>query len=263
MRVRLTARKKRRIKAFITECAKCLLTREFDDLLRELTPCPNCGSTTGRILRGRIDWVDDGHAQERVDEHEARHRRQVEEATRHGAGRKLRARLARKDSMAAEKRFAIVKRDPAKVAAAGSTKTGAKVEKIKAGKGMPGSASGRNIGRTTGLSIAKFQNKTIEENRKRHLTDEQLVRLWKSEFPNAKSDYTTAIVSGVRGLYNRGKHGNDAPKVPVPQYDEDGNALPFRGERAAAAREAREARVTERTAPVAKKGKVVVKKKAR
>lgn len=257
MRVRLTARRQRRLKPFAVECAKCLVVREFDSI-EELTFCPRCGDCPGRIIRGRVDWHDDGRAQARVDEHEARWLRRVEEADRHGAGRRLRARLAKRKVGMAEKKFTIVKRNPAKVAAAGSTRTGAKVEKVKGGRGVPGSAAGRNIGKTTGLSIAKFQNKTIEENRKKHLSDAQLVRLWKSEFPNAKSNYTESIVAGVRSLYNRGKHGNDTPKVPVPQYDDDGNALPFRGERAAAAREAKEAK---RAEAVRASKKVVVKKK--
>lgn len=157
-------------------------------------------------------------------------------------------------------KFKIVKRDPeAKTAQPGTTKTGAKVEKVKAGRrtsseGIPG----RFIGKTTGLSVTKFQNRTIEENRKRRLTDDQLVKVWKAEFPNAKSDYTPQIVAGVRSAYNRGAHGNDAPRQPVPQFDDSGNAMPLRGERSAAKREARDARAADRSP--ARTGKKVVKR---
>lgn len=151
----------------------------------------------------------------------------------------------------------LVKRQvvAAKAAAAGSGRTGAKVEKTKEGKGVAGSAAGRFTGRTTGLSVTKYQNKTILENPKHKYDDEQLVALWKKEFPNAKSDYTVEIVRGVRSLVNRGKHGNDEPRTPVPQYI-DGEAQPFRGEKTAARREAAE----ERPAPAKKAVKKVVKK---
>jgi len=157
-------------------------------------------------------------------------------------------------------KFKIVKRNvpEAKTAQPGSTRTGAKVEKVKDGRRAT-SAAGRFTGRTTGLSIAKFQNKTIEDNRKKRLSDAALVRVWKQEFPNAKSDYTESIVKGVRGLYNRGKHGNDAPRIPVPEYDDAGQALPFRGEKAAAAREAREAREPRQVKEQSKGKKVVTK----
>lgn len=104
--------------------------------------------------------------------------------------------------------------------------TPAKVEKVKSGR--PTSQPGRFLGKTTGMSVAKFQNKTLEDNRKKRLTDAQLAKLWKSEFPNAISDYTEAIVRGVRSAYNRGKHGNNDGQPlakPVPQFDEQGNAI--------------------------------------
>lgn len=151
----------------------------------------------------------------------------------------------------------IRKNDAAKPAAAGSARTGAKVEKVKAGKGTPGGAVGRYAGRTSGLSVTKFQNQSIESNRKRKLTDEQLAKEWRNEFPNAKADYTAETVRGVRNLYNKGKHGNDAPSSPVPEFDDAGQALPFWGEKAAAKQAAREAK----SAPA--KGKVKKVKKTK
>jgi len=144
----------------------------------------------------------------------------------------------------------------AKPAAAGSARTGAKVEKVKAGKGAaPGGAVGRYSGRTSGLSVTKFQNQSIESNRKRKQTDEQLAKEWRNEFPNAKADYTAETVRGVRNLYNKGNHGNDAPSTPVPEFDDAGQALPFWGQKSAAKAAARE----EKAAPA--KGKVKKVKK--
>src|SRR3982750_724433 len=121
----------------------------------------------------------------------------------------------------------IVRRDAdtAKPAAAGSARTGAKVEKVKAGKGPANQAAGRFTGRTSGLSVTKFQNQSIASNLKRKLTDEQLALEWKREFPNAKADYTAETVRGVRNLFNKGKHGNnDGEPLPeskrIPEFDD-------------------------------------------
>ena len=144
----------------------------------------------------------------------------------------------------------------AKPAASGSTKTGAKVEKTKSGKGQPGAAVGRYTGRKSGLGVTKYQNQSIESNRKRKLTDEQLAHEWRDEFPNAKADYTAETVRGVRNLYNLGKHGNDKPSNPVPQFDDAGQAMPFWGERA----KAKGSKASAKEAPVKKAGKVLKKK---
>ncbi len=159
----------------------------------------------------------------------------------------------------------LIRKDGAKTAASGSTKTGAKVEKVKAGKGTPGGAVGRYTGRTSQLSVTKYQNQSIESNRKRKLTDEQLAREWKNEFPNAKADYTAETVRGVRNLYNKGKHGNNDGEPlsnPVPEFDDAGQALPFWGEKSAAKAAAKAAPA--KSAPAAKgNGKVKKLKKKR
>lgn len=156
----------------------------------------------------------------------------------------------------------IVKRAEAKTAKPGSKVTGAKVEKVKSGKGQPGAAAGRFIGRTSGLGVTKFQNQSLETNKKRKLDDEQLALEWKREFPNAKADYTAETVRGVRNLYNKGKHGNNdgeplSDSQRIPEFI-DGEAQPFWGEKAAAKAAARE----EKAAPP-KKGKVILKKKGK
>ena len=162
------------------------------------------------------------------------------------------ARQSRKEERHMAKKFKLIKpKAEEKTAAAGSKRTGAKVEKTKAGKREPGGGAGRYTGVTTGLSVTKYQNKTILDNMKAKKTDDEIAAMWRREFPNARAQYTAETVRGVRGLVNKGKHGNDAPSRPVPEFDESGDALPFRGEKSAAAREKREAK----EAP-AKKGKV-------
>lgn len=140
--------------------------------------------------------------------------------------------------------------NPSKAARGDSGKSGAKVTKVaSSGKGSGERATaGKYTGKTSGLGVTKFQNLTLEQNMKKRLTDDQLAALWKKEFPNATADYDASTVKGVRGLYNRGKHGNDAPRTPVPEFDASGEALPFRGEKTAAKREASEQRKAQREA---------------
>ena len=137
------------------------------------------------------------------------------------------------------------KQSAAKPAASGSARTGAKVEKVKSGR-RAASPAGTNIGLRSGLSIMKYQNQTLEQNRKHRLSDEELAKDWCREFPNSRAVQNGSIdagmVAAVRSAYNRGKHGNnDGEPVPdkarVPQYDDDGEPMPFRGEKTAAARE--------------------------
>lgn len=76
-------------------------------------------------------------------------------------------------------------------------------------------------GVTTGLSVKEFQNKSLKDNAKLHLSDRQLAGVWRKEFPRAVA-YTENHVAGVRGAYNRGEHGNDVPQRPIKEYDEHG-----------------------------------------
>jgi hypothetical protein len=108
----------------------------------------------------------------------------------------------------------------------------------------------------------KYQNQTLEQNRKHRLSDEELANDWCREFPNSRAvlngSIDAAMVAAVRSAYNRGKHGNNdgeplPDKARIPQYDDEGHPMPFRGEKTAAVRE-------KKTAPVATK-KVVKKTK--
>lgn len=135
-----------------------------------------------------------------------------------------------------------------------------------------GSGTGRYVGRTSGLGVIDFQNKTLEDNRKKRMTDAQLAKVWRDEFPNARAEYTEDTVRGVRNLYNLGKHwsAKDAdrgrPAQPVPEFDEQGKPLAFWGEKAAAKRAEREEQESPRgraTRKAVAKKNTVVKKVAR
>lgn len=103
----------------------------------------------------------------------------------------------------------------------------------------------RYKGKTSGLSVSAYQNQSIARNVREKLTDEQLAKDWHKEFPEAKA-FDEATVRTVRSLYNRGAHKNDAPARPIPGYDDSGEALPIRGQRAA------EGKATKSTKAVAK-----------
>jgi hypothetical protein len=79
-------------------------------------------------------------------------------------------------------------------------------------------------GKSTGLSVSDFQNKTIAGNKRDHLADSVIARMWRDEFPKAK-EYTEKDVSGVRSAFNKGKHDNDVPAKPILEYDRDGDPI--------------------------------------
>ena len=116
----------------------------------------------------------------------------------------------------------------------------------KAKKAAPAEAattktkSSRNVGVTSGLSIKEYQNQSLVKNEKAKQTDEQLAVEWQREFPKAMK-YPAKMVKHVRNLFNKGKHGNDAPAKPLHGYDEDGAQIPNRGEGKAAKAVAKEA----------------------
>jgi hypothetical protein len=156
----------------------------------------------------------------------------------------------------------LIRRDKggATKVSAKEARTGAKAEKGKAKGAAP---VARYTGRTSGLSVTQFQNQSIESNRKRKLTDEQLAKEWRNEFPNAKADYTAETVRGVRNLYNKGNHSNDEPTSPVPEFNDAGEALAFWGEKAAAKRAAGKAPKAEQMPAKPAKGAIKKLKKTK
>ena len=102
-------------------------------------------------------------------------------------------------------------------------------------KGAPVAPSGKAVaqparykGATTGMRVMEFQDKTLRDNFKAKLTDEQLAELWRKEFPRAKM-FTAAIVRVVRRLFNDGAHGKQTwtPEKPLHEYGDDGAKIPM------------------------------------
>jgi hypothetical protein len=79
-------------------------------------------------------------------------------------------------------------------------------------------------GKNSGLGVSDFQNKTISGNKRDHLVDKVIAKMWRDEFPKAKT-YTEKDVASVRSAFNKGKHDNDAPARPIAEYDRDGNPI--------------------------------------
>ena len=105
--------------------------------------------------------------------------------------------------------------------------------KATVGKDKPS----RYIGKTSNMRVAEYQNQTLSQNSKKKLTDEELAKDWRREFPNAK-DFTGDIVRSVRNAFNRGQHNNETPSNLVHEYDDDGDKLPLpkRGRKPAASK---------------------------
>lgn len=102
--------------------------------------------------------------------------------------------------------------------------------KVKAAKGPS-----RYKGVTTGMRVMEFQDKTLKDNFKTKLSDEEIAALWREEFPRAKK-FDARIVRVVRRLFNEGRHGKQdwVPPKPLAEYV-DGVAQPLPKPRAAKA----------------------------
>ena len=94
----------------------------------------------------------------------------------------------------------------------------------KSTKKVSSSVGKKFKGTESGLGVLAYQNKTLTDNRRAHLDDESIAKMWRDEFPSAKP-YTAKDVNSVRNAFNRGKHGNELPARPIPVFDEDGNQI--------------------------------------
>lgn len=182
----------------VLQCQKCSHRyRIFED---QFESCPRCDSVVTTILYGRMS---------------------EENATPRSPFKiKVRSsRMPRKKSKVVKMPTREVKKEK-KVIKKATTKS----------KASTSAGNGKRSGKTTGLSVKDFQNKTIRENARKKLTDQQLASSWRKEFPLAKP-YNEEDVAGVRRAFNRGAHGNDEPKKSVPQFDRKGNVVeePKRG----------------------------------
>ena len=81
-------------------------------------------------------------------------------------------------------------------------------------------STGWQIGRYTGLRIAKFQNWLYEANRAWRFTDGTLCVLWCVELPDARSPYASKphLVRSTRTEYNAGRHQAPKPHTPSRSY---------------------------------------------
>lgn len=91
--------------------------------------------------------------------------------------------------------------------------------------GVPPVPDKPRTGRFFGRRVMDFQNWTLSSNARWRLSDEQLAVMWQAEFPNSRSRYTRKSVRTVRNLFNQGRHSNDAPPKPVPEYDPGGRPV--------------------------------------
>ena len=94
-------------------------------------------------------------------------------------------------------------------------------------EGVPPVPAKPRTGRFFGRRVMELQNWTLACNTRWRLTDEQLAAMWQAEFPNSRSRYTVKSVRTVRNLFNQGRHNNDAPPAPVPEYDQGGRPVVF------------------------------------
>ena len=94
-------------------------------------------------------------------------------------------------------------------------------------EGVPPVPDKPRTGRFFGRRVMEFQNWTLASNARWRLTDEQLAVLWQAEFPNSRSRYTMRSVRAVRNQFNQGRHNNERPRTPVPEYDEGGRPVVF------------------------------------
>lgn len=72
----------------------------------------------------------------------------------------------------------------------------------------------------TGLRVQEFQDQCFAANTKAMLTDDELAKLWREEFPNAVA-FTAFHVKGARRDYNAGTHSKAyADKKPATPLHE-------------------------------------------
>jgi hypothetical protein len=148
----------------------------------------------------------------------------------------------------------------------GTAKTAAKAAPAKA-KAAPTATDGKSagpkryVGKTSGLRVQEFQTKSLADNFKAKLTDEQIAKTWREEFPLAVK-FSDKTVKAVRVRFNKGIHGGQegTPARLSRPYDAEGKELALRGEGGNGSASAR-AEAAPTSAPVAKK-KVTVKRKS-
>jgi hypothetical protein len=112
-----------------------------------------------------------------------------------------------------------------------STKSEPKADKSKSKKAKVREM--KVVGKTTGLGVAKTWAKLFVNNEKsskqQKLTDEQISKAMKKEFPDRGSDIFDHVQL-VRNRYNKGVlTGGAVPAELAKRYDKNGNVVTARG----------------------------------
>lgn len=107
---------------------------------------------------------------------------------------------------------------------------------------------GYHIGTESGKNIADTWNEILEAQDEEKLTDKEIAEAMREEFPERKA-YDESYVKYVRGLYNSGRTRPQEGKVPdkkIPEYNAEGEALPFWGEKTKAKKDAAKKKKSEK-----------------
>lgn len=119
----------------------------------------------------------------------------------------------------------IKKHAAAKAATAPKSSTKAAPTAEGAKKKAP--TNSKYIGKSTGLRVQAFQDQLMARNNKAKLTDAQLAKAMREEFPNAVK-FTEDHVAGIRSQWNNGKRASQEGKKPEKvtlRYNEEGEAI--------------------------------------
>jgi hypothetical protein len=151
------------------------------------------------------------------------------------------------------KKSTVVKMSPKKAAPVAAPAKATKATKATKAAKPAKSTDSKFIGKTTGQRVQEFQDGLMKANYKAHLTDTELAKAMRNEFPNAVA-FTEAHVAGIRSQYNNGRRPSqegEKPGKPLPKFDEEGNPTNPR------------ARAAKAVKAVAKVGKAVKAAKAK
>ncbi len=115
-------------------------------------------------------------------------------------------------------------------------------------------ADSKYIGKTSGLRVQAFQDKLMKDNYKAKLTDAELAKAMRVEFPNAVA-FEEKHVAGIRSQFNNGRRASQdstKPAKPLAKFDDEGNEVNPRavGRKAAPATAKKTAGGKKKTAPV-------------
>lgn len=197
--------------AYTFSCQKCYTRFDRD----RVSACPQCGGWVLTVVRGRIPHELDPP---RTDPPPARRTYRVPVARR-----SIVAKMIKKGPSTAASADGPTNTTKKPKLAAVPPKAAAPVKSVKP-KVEKAPPVRKFVGATTGLGVRDFQNQLMKNNFKAKWTDLQLATAMRQEFPSAVP-YTEKHVKGIRGGWNKGKHGNEVPAKPLPEFDIDGNVV--------------------------------------